>query len=142
VVAAVEALTRRSDDEGDRYYERVRANPDALAVKLGDLADNADPDRLDLLAPGDAARLRGKYAHALAVLDHDAAPGPGVPIRVEPRSVAWVEAKAGVPLDVVPGGVAVDVGLERWLVLPGEVEGRCVLEVYATALDRSRRATG
>jgi hypothetical protein len=68
VVAAVEAVTRRMGEPSDDYYARVRANPLALEIKLADIADNSDPDRLALLEPATAGRLRAKYSHAVEVL--------------------------------------------------------------------------
>lgn len=67
VVVALDLLDRNV--EGD-YYGRIRANPLALRVKLADLADNADEARLSLLDEATAARLRTKYAEALAALGH------------------------------------------------------------------------
>ena len=67
VVDAVVAITRNKG-EGDEYYERVRANPLALRVKLADIADNLDPVRLAKLEPDDRSRLTRKYEHALSVL--------------------------------------------------------------------------
>jgi (p)ppGpp synthase/HD superfamily hydrolase len=71
VIAAVEALTRAENEQGDDYYARVAANPLALKVKRADLADNSDPGRLAALALQDRAlaeRLRAKYEHADTVL--------------------------------------------------------------------------
>ncbi len=67
VLDAVDALTRRPG-EGDAYYHRVAANPLALTVKLADLRDNTHPDRVRLLGPADADRLRRKYEHAANLL--------------------------------------------------------------------------
>jgi (p)ppGpp synthase/HD superfamily hydrolase len=52
VVRAVDALTRRTDESAADYYERVKADPLALRVKLADMLDNLDifrfaSDRLD-----------------------------------------------------------------------------------------------
>src|SRR5688500_32635 len=49
VLAAVALLTHRKDEPRDDYLRRIRTNPDALAVKLADNVDNADPARLSLL---------------------------------------------------------------------------------------------
>ena len=68
VVAAVALLTHdRSEPRGD-YLRRIRTNPDALAVKLADNADNADPNRLALLDEATADRLRAKYEADRAIL--------------------------------------------------------------------------
>jgi len=68
IVAGVEAMTHRRGEPDNEYWARLRANPDALAVKLADIEDNADPVRLGLLPPQDAERLTGKYARARAAL--------------------------------------------------------------------------
>ncbi|WP_345205468.1 HD domain-containing protein [Fodinibacter luteus] len=64
VAAAVNAMTRRSEEADSEYYARVKANPIALNVKAADLADNTDPARLALLDSAQRARLEAKYAHA------------------------------------------------------------------------------
>ena len=50
------------------YYAGIRRDPIALRVKLADIADNADESRLALLDDKTAARLRRKYAKAIAAL--------------------------------------------------------------------------
>lgn len=68
VRGAVEAITRRCG-EGDAYYARINANALARAVKLEDLADNADPARLSQLSDGTRSSLEAKYNHARAMLE-------------------------------------------------------------------------
>lgn len=68
VVDAVVLLTRQKG-EGDVYYERIRNNDIALAVKLADIADNTDGKRTVRLAPEQRARLADKYAHAKKLLE-------------------------------------------------------------------------
>jgi hypothetical protein len=65
ILVAVHLLDRNVN--GD-YYGRIAANPIALRVKLADIADNADESRLALLDEKTAARLRRKYARAIAAL--------------------------------------------------------------------------
>lgn len=50
------------------YYKTIKANPLALRVKLADIADNADEERLALLDPETANRLRKKYKAAIEAL--------------------------------------------------------------------------
>ena len=64
VVAAIETLTKRKGEGYMAFIERVVQNPIARAVKLADLADNLDPDRLAALATEDQQRLRAKYEPA------------------------------------------------------------------------------
>ncbi|WMJ69635.1 HD domain-containing protein [Stenotrophomonas sp. 24(2023)] len=64
----VTLLNRHSAADAQQYYARIRQHPQALKVKLADIADNAHPRRLLQLPPAVAERLRGKYAAALAAL--------------------------------------------------------------------------
>lgn len=68
VVDSVCDLTRFPNYPIDMYYADIRANPLALRVKLADIADNANEERLALLDDKTAARLRRKYAKALEAL--------------------------------------------------------------------------
>jgi (p)ppGpp synthase/HD superfamily hydrolase len=68
VVAAVDALTRRQDEAYDSFLARVGQNELARRVKIADLIDNSDEQRLALLAADEADRLGAKYANAIAVL--------------------------------------------------------------------------
>lgn len=70
IAAAVDAITRRPEERHNpqAYYERVKANEIALAVKCADIADNVDPGRLAALPVETADRLRTKYVKALAAL--------------------------------------------------------------------------
>ncbi|WP_312708243.1 HD domain-containing protein [Stenotrophomonas sp.] len=65
---AVQLLSRSSTADADLYYAGIAANPMALKVKVADIADNADEQRLGALDPATAERLRGKYRLALAAL--------------------------------------------------------------------------
>lgn len=68
VIVAVDALTRRSGETPADYYARVRQVPLALTVKLADLADNSDPQRLAQLDTATRERLTAKYDRARAEL--------------------------------------------------------------------------
>lgn len=76
VVAAVDALTRRPDEQPDDYYARVARDPLAVRVKLADVADNSDPARLAALDPATRDRLTAKYANARARLTGAGQPDP------------------------------------------------------------------
>lgn len=65
---AVEALTRAPEEGYDEFLVRAASNEIALVVKLADIADNADEDRLAMLEPELSARLRSKYQRALEIL--------------------------------------------------------------------------
>lgn len=68
VVAAVELLTRQKNVPAEEYYRRIRSNPIALAVKLSDIGDNSDPERLARLDMPTRERLITKYRNALLSL--------------------------------------------------------------------------
>lgn len=68
IVAAVDAITHRKNEPRDAYYQRVKANPLAHRVKLADVDDNSDPERLASLDVATRKRLETKYAHARQAL--------------------------------------------------------------------------
>lgn len=70
-IDAIELLTRRDDQPSADYYQRISEHPTAREVKLADLADNTDPDRMATLTESDHARLTQKYAGAYAALGAD-----------------------------------------------------------------------
>jgi (p)ppGpp synthase/HD superfamily hydrolase len=69
VVAAVEALTKRKDEENDyeAFIRRVAPNPIAREVKLADLRDNSDPSRIAEPKERDRERIK-KYSQAIVYL--------------------------------------------------------------------------
>jgi (p)ppGpp synthase/HD superfamily hydrolase len=69
VARAVDAITRRPGEAPAAYYARVAADPLARAVKLADVADNANPSRLALLEAPTRERLERKYDAARAALE-------------------------------------------------------------------------
>lgn len=75
MVDAVVALSHLPPEPREQYYERVKANADALTVKLVDIEDNARPDRLHYLDEATQDRLRRKYELARRILG--VPPGPG-----------------------------------------------------------------
>lgn len=64
----VRTLTRRRDVAEDTYYYSIRWDMLTVRVKLADIADNSSEERLALLDEKTAARLRRKYAKAIAAL--------------------------------------------------------------------------
>lgn len=77
VVWDVKALTHRPNEPRDRYYDQVKAaGPRAVRVKLADIADNSDPERLAVLDDATRARLTQKYAKARKALGDRAASTP------------------------------------------------------------------
>lgn len=70
VMASVIAVTRTGHtlEADDFYYLCIRMDEIALRVKLADIADNSNEDRLAMLDEKTANRLRRKYAKAIAAL--------------------------------------------------------------------------
>lgn len=68
VIIAVDLLTKKAGMSYDDYLLAIKANPLALAVKLADIADNTDINRLAKLPQLTAARLIDKYTKALKIL--------------------------------------------------------------------------
>jgi hypothetical protein len=68
IVAAVDAISRRPDEDGAVYYARVAANPLARAVKAADIGDNTSPARMAMLDPETRKRLTAKYDRARSAL--------------------------------------------------------------------------
>lgn len=61
-------LTRAARERASDYYALIVTDPIALRVKLADIADNANEERLALLDDKTADRLRRKYAKAIKAL--------------------------------------------------------------------------
>lgn len=67
IVAGVDCLTRRPREDYADYIERVKQNPLAVQVKLGDLEDNMNLQRLDRLQESDFKRVM-KYHDTFQML--------------------------------------------------------------------------
>lgn len=61
-------LSRNTFRSEEDYYGEIMKRPKELRVKLADIADNSSEERLALLDEKTAARLRRKYAKAIAAL--------------------------------------------------------------------------
>lgn len=68
VIELVVKLTKRKEQHYADYLEAVKRSPQALGVKLADLADNSDPMRLAALPVEVAQRLQKKYEGARQIL--------------------------------------------------------------------------
>ncbi|MBI4157958.1 hypothetical protein HY502_03865, partial [Candidatus Woesebacteria bacterium] len=64
IVDAVDALTKREGESDPQYLARVKENELARGVKLYDIEDNADPERLAKLDQETRERLTKKYRYA------------------------------------------------------------------------------
>ncbi|WP_110970809.1 GTP pyrophosphokinase [Pseudomonas huaxiensis] len=67
ILAAVQALSQRSDESYEDFVVRVGSDPLARTVKLADLADENDVSRIAIPGPADIARLQ-RYQQASAYL--------------------------------------------------------------------------
>jgi (p)ppGpp synthase/HD superfamily hydrolase len=68
VLAAVDAVSKRKGETLGDSMARVAAIPLARTVKLADVADNSNPERLALLSVADRERLQKKYETTLELL--------------------------------------------------------------------------
>ena len=57
VVAGIAAMTKREGQTFDEYKAQVKANPDAILVKMADLRHNSDIRRLKGIGPKDVERV-------------------------------------------------------------------------------------
>ncbi|MGU3292521.1 HD domain-containing protein [Williamsia sp. M5A3_1d] len=71
VVDVVTLLTRDKSVSDEDYYAAIKNHPRALQVKLADLADNNDPDRVSRLPEALQQKLRAKYEKAYRALGRD-----------------------------------------------------------------------
>lgn len=67
VVEAVACLTHRDGESYEEFVERLKSNPLARRVKIADLEDNLNVQRIGRLGPKDLERLE-KYHRAWRVL--------------------------------------------------------------------------
>jgi hypothetical protein len=78
---ALAFLTHADHQPYDDYIRDITKVPLACRVKIADIADNADPARLDRLDPATAWRLSMKYARALSILNARAPAQTAIPVR-------------------------------------------------------------
>lgn len=67
VVSAVESLTRLPEESYEEFIDRVKLNPIARKVKLADLEDNMNLERLENVTEHDQLRQK-RYAQAFQKL--------------------------------------------------------------------------
>lgn len=67
ILAALDSVTRRDDEDYDAFVQRAGENPIGRQVKLADLKDNSDLSRITAPTEKDYARLE-KYRRAIATL--------------------------------------------------------------------------
>ncbi|MGG1513895.1 GTP pyrophosphokinase [Paenibacillus oryzisoli] len=67
VINALDCLTRRADESYEDFIQRIKLNPLATRVKLLDLEDNSDVNRIPNPTKQDYERI-DKYKKAIAAL--------------------------------------------------------------------------
>ena len=70
-VVLVQALTKRDEQSYEDYLRGLIGRDRVLTVKMADLDDNSDPERLELLPERQRMRLQAKYAQAWDILQGD-----------------------------------------------------------------------
>ena len=60
VILGIKAMTKVPGETLEEYMDRIKANPDAIRVKLSDLRHNSDIRRLKGITEKDVARIE-KY---------------------------------------------------------------------------------
>lgn len=68
VLRAVDAVTRRPDENYEQFVQRAGTDPIGRRVKLADLRENADMSRIPQPSARDRERVE-KYERAIAVLE-------------------------------------------------------------------------
>lgn len=63
IIDALKCLTKESDEDYDHYISRIKTNKLATRVKLNDLRDNMDVNRLNKITDADIERIV-KYMRA------------------------------------------------------------------------------
>jgi hypothetical protein len=67
-IGMLKVLSKPEGMPYEEYMGHVKQHPEVLPIKESDLDDNSDEDRLALLEPALAARLRAKYKRAREIL--------------------------------------------------------------------------
>ena len=67
-VVLVQALTKREEQSYEDYLRGLIGRYRVVTVKMADLDDNSDPERLELLPERQRMRLQAKYAQARDIL--------------------------------------------------------------------------
>lgn len=62
IINGIDALTKRDGQSYEDYKARVKANPDAVLVKMADLRHNSDIRRLKGVGPEDVERIARYHA--------------------------------------------------------------------------------
>lgn len=69
VIEGIRAMTKVPGETNEEYLARIKANPDAIRVKLADLRHNSDIRRLKGITSKDVARIEKYHAMYLELKD-------------------------------------------------------------------------
>lgn len=69
VIEIVDLLTRKAEVPDNAYYEKIKANSLARRVKLADITDNANKQRILWVEDAGVSRNATRYVHALEVFE-------------------------------------------------------------------------
>jgi len=72
VIEALRALTKQENEQYDDFIQRVKKNPLAIQVKIADLKDNSNVDRIQNPTEKDLERVK-KYKKAIEFLNETSA---------------------------------------------------------------------
>lgn len=67
----MQTLAKRKDQSYEDYLRGLIGRYRVVTVKMADLDDNSDPERLELLPERQRMRLQAKYAQAWDILQGD-----------------------------------------------------------------------
>ncbi len=70
-IRLVELLSKDKSKPKDDYFQAIREEPLARMIKLADIADNRNRNRVNRLEPEIAARLQDKYIFAMQAIQVD-----------------------------------------------------------------------
>jgi hypothetical protein len=68
-IEIVDLLTRKDEVPDDVYYDKIKANPLARLVKIADITDNSNVQRILWVEDAGVSRNPTKYVHALEVFE-------------------------------------------------------------------------
>ena len=69
IIEGIRAMTKVPGETNEEYLVRIKANPDAIRVKLADLRHNSDIRRLKGITSKDVARIEKYHAMYLELKD-------------------------------------------------------------------------
>ena len=70
VILGIKAMTKVPGETLEEYMDRIKANPDAIRVKLSDLRHNSDIRRLKGITEKDVARIEKYHKMFMELSEH------------------------------------------------------------------------